>query len=360
MTIVSYLLLSPLCVFAGNEVTLYARERQIELNAPCQKKFLRDMRDYVNTCHQLPASILPRKIPIGMVNWDVERTLQSLYFNCLTDTSDLLENAEWYGLNAYQHCDAQATTVNDLRGWIQMRQDFIDYNLPVPVVIGEYGCRESGFPTAGEFDAQRNWLQVDALYSEEYQQVFAGGVVFEYSAEKLVVDRSSQGNPWPYYGFMKLQYGVGYYSPVDCDHATIPCEYNPYPEFDWLKDKLAAVDASFMPNINDYNPTGAIPQCPQGLPALSLYVWPTDDEPDLPCYIVETEAPTMAPSSAPSSAPTISVAPSLAPSTAPTSSPTTVEEAAQAASISSSSYVPSWLFPSWCCALMLIATLGVA
>jgi hypothetical protein len=77
--------------------------------------------------------------------------------------------------------------------------------------VAQFGCRER-FPAIGDFEAQRTCLQVDALYNEEYQQVFAGGVVFEYSAEKRrIANITNQNYPWPYYGFMKLQYGVGYY-----------------------------------------------------------------------------------------------------------------------------------------------------
>ena len=283
---------------AGNEVTFYATDQQIELNAPCQKKFLRDMRDYVNTCSANPASILPRKVPIGMANWDNERELQTLYFNCRTDPSDNLENAEWYGLNTYQHCDPNAVSVQDLVGWNLLLEDFISYQLAVPVIISEYGCREQ-FPTIGQFEAQRNWLQVDALYSSSFLNEFAGGVVFEFSAEKVIVDESEQGNPWPYYGFMKLNYGVGYYRPIDCDHITIPCEYVPYPEFDILSDKLETNDpTSFMPNINAYkkDDTDTLPTCPSDLAPLADFTWPSDDAEDLPCYLVPTASPTLQPS----------------------------------------------------------------
>jgi 1,3-beta-glucanosyltransferase GAS5 len=279
---------------AGNEVTLHARDRQIELNAPCQKKFLRDMRAYVNTCSAIPTSILPRKVPIGMVNWDNERGMQARYFNCRTDPSDTMENAEWYGLNSYQHCDPTAVTVDDLVGWIELRDNFKSFDLSVPVIISEYGCRER-FPTIGDFEAQRNWLQVDALYSQSYLEQFAGGVVFEFSAEKVIVDTSDQGYPWPYYGFMKLNYGVGYYGPIDCDHQDVPCEYEPYPEFDVLSGKLAKVNTFFMPDIDTYNETGTMPECPDSLAPLSDFTWPTDQVEDLPCYLIATPVPTMQP-----------------------------------------------------------------
>jgi len=298
---------------AGNEVTLYATDQQIELNAPCQKKFLRDMRAYVNKCSAVGASILPRKVPIGMVNWDYERERQTLYFNCRTDPSDVLENPEWYGLNTYLHCDPAATSTQDLVGWYTLLQDFTSYGLSIPVVVSEFGCRER-FAAVGEFEAQRNWLQVDALYSSEFLNEFAGGVVFEFSAEKVIVDESSQGNPWPYYGFMKLNYGVGYYQPVDCDHLTTTCEYVPYPEFTVLSGKLESNNPiSFMPNIDDYTEDegDSFPTCPSDIPVPSDFTWPSDDAEDLPCYVVPTSSPTLRPSVSPS--PTETSSPTAAP-----------------------------------------------
>ena len=294
---------------AGNEVTLYARDEQPEINAACQKKFIRDMRSYVDTCSAITSSILPRKVPIGMANWDYQRVNQALYFNCRTDPNDSLETSEWYGLNTYVDCDTNATSIDQLTGWIALRQNFEDLNLAVPVVISEFGCRER-FPTIGQFEAQRTWLQVDALYTSAYVEQFAGGAVFEYSAEKQVVDTSTQGAPWPYYEFMKAQYGVGYYSPVTCDHLTTPCEYVPYPEFDLLQAKLKAVDTSYAPNLDAYVPTGEIPTCPSGYPPLSDFVWPVDNETDLPCSLVPTNLPTLQPS--------MSLRPSSYPSKLPT------------------------------------------
>jgi hypothetical protein len=285
---------------AGNEVTLYATDLLMELNAPCQKKFLRDMRNYVHTCSAIPASILPRKVPIGMATWDYQREREALYFNCRTDPDDVLENPEWYGLNTYQHCDPNAISVQDLVGWIILLENFTSFALPVPVLISEYGCRER-FETIGLFEAQRNWLQVDALYSPAYLEQFAGGVAYEYSAEKAVADTSDQGNPWPYYGFMKLNYGMGYYQPIDCDHQTIPCEYVPYPEFDLLSEKLTTIDtSSFMPSMDDYTEDQITPPtCPSDVPPLSDFLWPSDDTPDLPCYLVPTSPPTLQPSMSP-------------------------------------------------------------
>ena len=77
-------------------------------NAPCQKKFLRDMRAFLGKCSSF------RDILIGAVLADPNtktnnRELNSKYYNCRTDPSDEYENAQWYGLNTYQYCDATVT-----------------------------------------------------------------------------------------------------------------------------------------------------------------------------------------------------------------------------------------------------------
>ena len=289
---------------AGNEAALYARDAGggVDWNAPCQKQFLRDMRSYLQTCSAVPNSILPRQVPVGLVTADFDRSIKALYFGCRTDPNDELENAEWYGLNTYQHCDPNAESIEDLAGYGRLLEDFSSYKLTIPTMLSEFGCRER-FDAIGEFEAQRTWLQIDALYSEEYQDVFCGGVVFEYSAEKRIVDLSDQGKPWPYYEFMKLQYGVGYYAPVDCDHQDIACTYNEYPEFQLLAEKYGSVDVtSFVPSLEEYEPSLVdLPVCPSEIAPVSDFEWESEDEPDLPCYVVVTPSPTREPSASPPS-----------------------------------------------------------
>jgi hypothetical protein len=291
---------------AGNEVALYARDRITELNAPCQKQFLRDMRAYVQTCSQVTNSVLPRRVPIGVVTADFDREINALYYSCRSDPDDELENAEWYGLNAYQHCDGTSTSIDQMPGYIKMRQDFEGYSLPIPVLLAEFGCRERGFPTIEGFEAQRTWLQVDALYSPAYADVFAGGMVFEYSAEKKYADESAQGNPFPYNEFMKLNYGVGYFLPEDCDITETPCVYNEYPEYELLAIKMSSLDSSGVPSMQDYTVDTDLdfPECPVEIAPPSLFTWPSDEQEDLECYVIITPAPTEEPSSAPTIAPT--------------------------------------------------------
>lgn len=59
---------------AGNEVNNFAPIHLPEWNAPCQKKFLRDMRAYIDSCPHL------RNVPIGLVSADTERKELAEYY----------------------------------------------------------------------------------------------------------------------------------------------------------------------------------------------------------------------------------------------------------------------------------------
>ena len=128
-----------------------------------------------------------------------------------------MENAEWYGLNIYQHCDPTAQTVDDLGGWSFMRDDFAALNHPVPIVVAEYGCVDD-FPAVDGYAAQRTWLQVDALYREDYVDVFAGGVAFEFSTEKFVTDQFTDtvNNPFPYFDYTMVRWRFPFLSKKPC------------------------------------------------------------------------------------------------------------------------------------------------
>jgi len=296
---------------AGNEVSIYADDGMggpREANVPCQKKFLRDMREYASRCATGMGvnAVLPRAVPIGLVNWDgnMQSFDQHTYYYCRTDPNDVFENAEWFALNSYRQCDGSATSPDTIVGWPELLAAFKAANFPGPVVFGEYGCREQGFPTIDGFETQRTWYQAEALYTPTYSDVFAGGFVYEYSAEKDVIDinlqfmadRFNNGVPeseWPYEKFAKHNYGLGYYSPSDCQHGDVTnCVYKKYPEWDGLVEVFAKSDAQ---NVRAQSPS-SIPPCPERFQPLSAYDWPTDegDDPELNyCLDIEsTDAPT--------------------------------------------------------------------
>jgi hypothetical protein len=294
---------------AGNEVSLFAQDKLVEANAPCQKQFIRDMRAYIRDC-----SI--RDIPVGVVAADPsaqERQENAKYYNCRSDPNDALENAQWFGLNAYQHCDGSATSIDEMDGYIQLLSDFESYEMSIPTLISEFGCRSRSFPAIDGFQSQRTWLQVDAIYSPAYVEVFAGGLVFEYSAEKKIADTSDgKENSWPYRNHTKLQYGVTYYAPIDCDHTDIRCRNVKYPEFDLLGAKFAEVQVD-APSLDKYNPPDIpVPECPASIVPLSDFDWPSAKEQDFWCppddelYVCScavTLAPTPSPNLGPIMAP---------------------------------------------------------
>lgn len=138
------------------------------VNAPCQKQFIRDMRAYIQNCGNNM-----RQIPVGLVLADANRNLAARYYNCRSDPDDDLENAEWAGLNVYLHCDGSATDISQLTGYRKFLSDFQSFNLSLPVLITELGCVHSSFPIyqkqGGSLLPQRNFLQVDAIFSPEYR-----------------------------------------------------------------------------------------------------------------------------------------------------------------------------------------------
>lgn len=254
---------------AGNEASLNTIEPLS--NAPCQKQFIRDMRAYINSC-----AGTVRQIPVGLAFADAQRRNNSLYYGCRSNESDILENAEYVGINAYQHCNGNSDA---LPGYEKMLADFTNYSLPIPAVISEFGCIDPSFPTIDGYAAQRNFIDVDALFTQRYRDTFVGGLVFEYSTEL-----ENSLSPYPFVTYGNGQFGIGYFTPENCDDLTIPCVYQPFPQFETLATKYAAVDVSDEPNIDDYVITDTShPQCPSHFPALSTLKWPSASTEDLAC-----------------------------------------------------------------------------
>ncbi|EEY61025.1 glycoside hydrolase, putative [Phytophthora infestans T30-4] len=151
---------------AGNEINNLVKDAST--NAPCQKKFIRDMRAFIGGC-----SSTMRSIPVGVVMADPDTTnnnreLNAQYYNCRTESSDKYENAEWYGLNTDQYCDGDVTELADADGFSQLLTDFSNYSMSIPVMLTEYGCVNPSFPTVGKYEAQRTWRQAGWLLGEKW------------------------------------------------------------------------------------------------------------------------------------------------------------------------------------------------
>jgi hypothetical protein len=108
-------------------------------------------------------------------------------------------------------------------------------------------------------------------------------------------------------------------------------EYEPYPESTLFGEKMAAVDTSFIPSMNeagDQN-SGVIPECPSDYPSLLDFVWPTDEYDDaiLACTTSTTLAPTtLAPTTTTPPVNTVTASPTVASTTEETTETTNTSE----------------------------------
>ncbi|TYZ66239.1 hypothetical protein PybrP1_001770 [[Pythium] brassicae (nom. inval.)] len=261
---------------AGNEVNHVVTDASI--NAPCQKKFIRDMRKFLDGC-----SKTIRSVPVGVVLADHQREENARYYNCRTDPADKFENAEWYGLNAYQHCNAKATKMNEAGGFTKMATDFVDFKMSIPVMLTEFGCLNKEFPTVDGYEAQRTWLQAGWLFSPEMRAVFSGGFTFEFSTENA---NSKADSPYPFTKYGPQNYGLGYYQPATCDHSTTPCVFTPMPNYKSLAAQYNATTTAGEPTMTAFTPDSsrtATPACPTGFSKLSESTWAVDTLSSIAC-----------------------------------------------------------------------------
>ncbi|EGZ17174.1 hypothetical protein PHYSODRAFT_331188 [Phytophthora sojae] len=258
---------------AGNEINNLVDDAAT--NALCQKKFIRDMRAFIGGC-----SSTMRSIPVGVVMADPDTTnnnrqLNAQYYNCRTDSSDKYENAEWYGLNTYQYCDGDVTTLADADGFSELLTDFTNYSMSIPVMQTEYGC------------AQRTWRQAGWLLGDDFSKVFSGGFAVEYSTEMANSDGSgSSASAYPFTSYGAQNYGLGYYSPEDCDWINTMCSYNPISNFYNLSTQYNDSDFSSESSYDDFtadSDRASPPDCPSGFSALADSTWESDSVEDESC-----------------------------------------------------------------------------
>lgn len=257
---------------AGNEVDL-TTNLQPWINAPCQKKFLRDMRAYMAGC---PI----RQIPVGVVIADIQTIEKTNYYNCFTTANqDPYELANWMGINAYVNCDASVTNLSDAAGYQILISDYDNYS--IPLMLTEYGCLNPSFPTIKGYQAQRTFDDSEWMFEPGMNDTLAGGFVFEYSVElqNAIV-------PFPFTNYSSGNYGIGYFSPENCDIVNISCTYNPKPEFFNLQGKYAATKTIGTYTRNTFSPPAdrlLRSPCPSGWSGLDSFTWEADSVADLHC-----------------------------------------------------------------------------
>lgn len=263
---------------AGNEVDL--RSGNFTDLGACQKRFARDMREYIASCP------LMRKIPVGFAIGDRNQKWKAQYYGCRTVAGDEFEVVDWLGINTYRHCDGAETDPLNLPGYQLLLEDYQELQLSFPVIITEFGCKSPTFPTIDGYEGQRDFLEVDTIFSEEYLLEFSGGFAYEYSTER----GNARGTSYPFTNFSLSNFGVGYFSPEDCDGINITCEYVRTPEFDLLAERYASV-SNAQPPIELWE-RPEVAECPPEFVSLDSFDWPADSEADWSC---PTAAPTPSP-----------------------------------------------------------------
>ena len=283
---------------AGNEVNHFAPPGVPEWNAPCQKKFLRDMREYIASCANPHRGM--RQVPIGLISADNDREEVAAYYNCQENENDPYQSAEWYGLNAYVSCDGKAEEFDQAPGLRLLALSFINLHYSIPTLLTEFGCLSRTFPDQDGYPSQRDFREAKWILEEPImREPFNGGFAFEYSIE---MENAKSESPYPFDKFGLQNYGVGWFSPELCDDIDTPCEYNPFPSFYNLKK--AYEEASVNLNVTSKNVfqvsdlRSGRSQCPERFPRLDSFTWVADKTKSLSCPKPESPMCNIKPGSA--------------------------------------------------------------
>ncbi|KDO32466.1 hypothetical protein SPRG_02943 [Saprolegnia parasitica CBS 223.65] len=260
----------------GNENNL---GKKIEKSAPCVKALIRDVRAYAQKC---AGSV--RQVPIGLDNADVDtpshpRASWLGYYDCLK-SNDENTRAEWIGFNPYVECDPTThLKYADSKGLQKLVGDYKKAGYSRPIVFGEFGCIDIT-NTINNIEQQRTFLEAKWMNEEaEMTEYVSGGNAFEYSVEKAnLIDKAATP---PYAKKDTGRYGIGYFTPDNCDHDTIPCVYNKYPEFDNLALAYNSTKASTVTKDAFTPARSTVMTCPVDFPTVDLP--PTPSVPILQC-----------------------------------------------------------------------------
>ncbi|KAG0192228.1 1,3-beta-glucanosyltransferase gas1 [Apophysomyces sp. BC1034] len=147
-----------LAFIAGNEVTNDKTNTQA---SPFVKAAIRDIKQYVRNTQK-------RYIPVGYASNDDENIRDSMkdYFNC----GDEEAQADFFGVNLYEWCGASTF---EKSGYADRTREFASYSKPV--FLSEYGCN---------LVTPRRFGEVSAIYGSGMNNVWSGGVVYEWTQEK--------------------------------------------------------------------------------------------------------------------------------------------------------------------------------
>ena len=166
-----------------------------------------------------------------------------------------------------------------------LRDSFAAYNYSIPALLTEFGCTSKGFPTVEGYEAQRTFHDAKWMNTDPYSQIFNGGFVFEYSTENA---NSKSTSPYPFTAFGPQNYGLGYFSPEDCDDVAVTknCTYKRMPNYHYLALAYNSTDTSAEPTLTKYQVPSTRSKrstCPSGFAKLSNFTWTADSTASQKC-----------------------------------------------------------------------------
>lgn len=161
--------------FSGNEV-IFDEENGATV-PPYIRAVTRDLKNYI-------AKNADRAIPVGYSAADVRSILFDSwqYLQC-EDEEDEASRVDLFALNSYSWCGNSTFTES---GYDKLIEGFEGSS--VPIFFSEFGCNTP---------SPRVFTEVPEIYSDEMQNVFSGGIVYEYAQEDNnygLVNISSDGS----------------------------------------------------------------------------------------------------------------------------------------------------------------------
>ncbi|RAK97500.1 1,3-beta-glucanosyltransferase gel2 [Aspergillus ibericus CBS 121593] len=188
--------------FAGNEVI----NEQSVYEAPAYvRAVVRDMKDYISANAN-------RTIPVGYSAADVRPILLDTldYFMCNLENSTS-SRSDFFGLNSYSWCGDSTYKES---GYDVLTEDFA--NASLPVFFSEYGCNAV---------TPRTFTEVQALYGDEMDQVFSGGLVYEWTQEAndyglVAINSSDTATLLIDYAYLEKQFAKLDMSSIESSNST--------------------------------------------------------------------------------------------------------------------------------------------